>query len=97
MEARWPEPGSFTAADLVSAYADLTATAGAGAKMDFRFAAAVASFGTLLEKPEGADSRRWEEVLEMASGAGLSGELRQSFVGLVESARKLAKQGATRR
>jgi hypothetical protein len=65
--------------------------------MDFRFAAAVASFGTLLEKPEGADSRRWEEVLEMAGGTGSAGGVRQGFLGLVESARRLARQGVEKR
>lgn len=94
-QGRWPEPGSFTTAGLVSAYADLTGTA--GGRMDFRFAAAVASFGTLLEKPEGADSRRWEEVLEMAGGTGSAGGVRQGFLGLVESARRLAGQGVEKR
>jgi hypothetical protein len=90
---KWPEPGSFSAGDLVSAYADL-ADAGAGkGSMDIHFAAAVAAFGTLLERPESADAKRWGEVLEM--GGSRSGverdEVRTGFLQLVEKARGLAR------
>ena len=88
-DGRWPEPGSFSVAELVRAYADVVDAA--GGRMDFRFSAAVAAFGGLLEKPEGADSARWDEVVAMAGDSGAGEELRQSLLVLIGKARRLAR------
>jgi len=60
---------------------------------DFRFAAAVASFGMLLRDSPHKASATWNSTLELAQeGLGADGSgYRAEFVGLVKKARALAR------